>query len=168
LVIVEPVDQAERPVPPGTIGARPLVTVLFSSTLPLIRYEMSDSVGVGGRGCPCGRSFALLTEMQERVEDVLLLPGIAGEVSVQPNVFHNVLDEATIAGWQVVQRPAALRAMLAGLAPSASVEQVRAGLESALTSSGVLETNVDVQVVDAVERTALGKAQLVQGLGNRP
>lgn len=53
LVIVEPVDQDGVPVPPGTIGARLLVTVMFSRTLPLIRYEMSHRVGVGGRGCPC-------------------------------------------------------------------------------------------------------------------
>ncbi|TFD75162.1 phenylacetate--CoA ligase family protein [Cryobacterium sp. Sr8] len=168
LVIVEPVDQAGRPVPPGTIGARILVTVLFSRTLPLIRYEMSDSVGIDGRGCPCGRLFALLAGIEGRVEDVLLLPGITGEVSIHPNVFHNVLDEATIAGWQVIQEPASLRVLLAGLAASASVEQVRAGVEAALKSAGAVGTDVDVRVVDAVERTALGKAPLVRGLRKRP
>lgn len=167
-MIVEPVDQAGLPVPPGTIGARILVTVLFSRTLPLIRYEMSDSVGIDGRGCPCGRSFALLTGIEGRVEDVLLLPGITGEVSIHPNVFHNVLDEATIAGWQVIQEPASLRVMLAGLAASASVEQVRAGVKAALNSAGVVGTDVDVRVVDAVERSALGKAPLVRAMRSRP
>jgi phenylacetate-CoA ligase len=99
---------------------------------------------------------------------VLLVPGITGEVSIHPNVFHNVLDEATIAGWRVIQEPTTLRGMLAGLAASASVEQVRAGVEAALESAGAVGTDVDVRVVDAVERIALGKAPLVRGRGNRP
>jgi phenylacetate-CoA ligase len=140
------------------------VTVLFSRTLPLIRYEMSDRVGVGGRGCPCGRSFALLTGIEGRVEDILLLPGLNGPVSIHPNVFHNVLDEVAQAGWQVIQEPAGLRVLLVGLAPLVSTEAVHAGLVSALTSAGVVGTSVNVQLVEAVERTPLGKAPLVRAL----
>src|SRR5215216_1556548 len=44
LVITEVVDENNRPVPQGVYGEKVLVTVLFSRTLPLIRYEMSDSV----------------------------------------------------------------------------------------------------------------------------
>ncbi|CAH0129438.1 Phenylacetate-coenzyme A ligase [Arthrobacter sp. Bi83] len=69
LLIVEPVDQAGNPVSAGTTGAKLLVTVLFSRTLPLIRYEMSDTLRLGGRGCPCGRSFTLLQDIEGRVED---------------------------------------------------------------------------------------------------
>jgi phenylacetate-CoA ligase len=168
LVIVEAVDQGCSPVATGTVGDRLLVTVLFSRTLPLIRYEMSDLVSVGGRGCPCGRSFALLNGVEGRVEDVLLLPGLKGQVSVHPNVFHNVLDEATIAGWQVIQEHSALRVLLVGLAPSASTAGVHATVVSALTSAGVVGTEVNVQVVEAVERTPLGKAPLVRALKARP
>jgi len=168
LVIVEPVDQGGMPVQQGTVGDRLLVTVLFSRTLPLIRYEMSDRADVGGRGCPCGRSFALLSQIEGRLEDVLLLPGLKGQVSIHPNVFHNVLDEATIAGWQVIQEPSGLRVLLVGLAPSAAIEVVHAGVVSALTSAGVIGTQVDVQVVETIERTRLGKAPLVRALKGRP
>ncbi|WP_346960472.1 phenylacetate--CoA ligase family protein [uncultured Arthrobacter sp.] len=167
LVIVEPVDQAGAPVPPGTVGSRLLVTVLFSRTLPLIRYEMSDRVGIGGRGCPCGRSFALLKTVEGRVEDVLLLPGRQGPVSVHPNVFHNVLDEATVAGWQVIQQTGALRVLLAGVAKDVSAERVRAELAKVLASSGVVGTQLDIHLVESLERTALGKAPLVRGLPRR-
>lgn len=162
LVIVESVDQAGLPVPAGTIGARILVTVLFSRTLPLIRYEMSDSVAIDGRGCPCGRSFAILAGIEGRVEDVLTLPATTGTVNVHPNVFHNVLDDATIAGWQVVEEATFLRVFLAGLAPDVSLDGVRADISAALKSAGATKTEVDVQVVAAVERTALGKAPLVR------
>jgi len=164
LLIIETVDQAGNPVPPGTTGAKLLVTVLFSRTLPLIRYEMSDTVRLGGRGCPCGRSFTLLEDIEGRLEDVLRLPGKAGNVNVHPIVFHHVLDEAGSAGWQVIQEPSGLRVLLAGLAPGASIEGVRAAVVSGLTVAGVVETRVDVHVVEHLERTALGKAPFVRGL----
>jgi phenylacetate-coenzyme A ligase PaaK-like adenylate-forming protein len=44
LVIVEPVDGSNRPIGIGEHGAKILVTVLFSRTLPLIRYELGDSL----------------------------------------------------------------------------------------------------------------------------
>lgn len=168
LLIIEPVDRDGKPVPPGTTGAKLLVTVLFSRTLPLIRYEMSDSVRLGGRGCPCGRSFSILEGIEGRLEDVLHLPGRTGIVDVHPIVFHHVLDQAGRAGWQVIQEPAGLRVLLAGLAPGRSLEEVRASVTEALAGAGVVRTAVDVHVVDHLERTPLGKAPFVRGLTRRP
>lgn len=168
LVIVEPVDQAGNPVPAGTTGARLLVTVLFSRTLPLIRYAMSDTVRLAGRGCPCGRSFTLMEDIEGRIEDVLHLPGRTGTVSVHPIVFHDVLDQAAIAGWQVVQERTGLRVLLAGLTPGQSVEGVRAAVADALLAAGALDISVDVQVVARLERTALGKAPFVRALKDPP
>jgi len=164
LLIIEPVDQAGKPVPDGTTGAKLLVTVLFSRTLPLIRYEMSDTIKLGGRGCPCGRSFTLLQDIEGRIEDVLHLAGRAGGVSVHPIVFHHVLDEAGSDGWQVIQEPSRLRVLLSGLAPGASTQGVRDAVSRALKEAGVADTQVDVQLVDQLERTALGKAPFVRGL----
>ncbi|WLQ08273.1 phenylacetate--CoA ligase family protein [Arthrobacter oryzae] len=164
LLIIEPVDQAGEPVPAGTTGARLLVTVLFSRTLPLIRYEMSDTVRLDGRGCPCGRPFALLEGIEGRIEDILQLPGKHGPASVHPIVFHHVLDEAGSAGWQVIQAPAGLQVLLAGLAPGASAEGVREAVAGALNEAGVVGTRVDVHVVEHLERTALGKAPFVRSL----
>mgnify|MGYP000492280162 CR=1 FL=1 len=162
LLIIEPVDQAGNPVHPGTTGAKLLVTVLFSRTLPLIRYEMSDTVRLGGRGCLCGRSFSILEGIEGRIEDVLQLPGTAGKVNVHPIVFHHVLDQAGSAGWQVIQEPSRLRVLLAGLAPGASTEGVRSAVAGALKDAGVVDTPVDVQLVEHLERTALGKAPFVR------
>lgn len=167
LLIIEPVDQNGNPVPAGTTGAKLLVTVLFSRTLPLIRYELSDTVRLGGRGCPCGRSFTVLEDIEGRIEDVLQLPGRTGNISVHPIVFHHVLDEAGSAGWQVIQRPSGLRVLLAGLAPGASTDGVRTAVAGALKEAGVVDTPVEVHVVERVERTALGKAPFVRGLTGR-
>ena len=167
LLIVEPVDQNGNRVPPGTTGAKLLVTVLFSRTLPLIRYEMSDTVSLGGRGCPCGRAFTILEGIEGRIEDVLQLPGRAGRVDVHPIVFHHVLDHAADAGWQVIQETYGLRVLVAGLAPGASTEWVRTAVAGALTDAGVVDTEVEVHVVERLERTALGKAPFVRGLPGR-
>jgi len=62
LVITEIVDEYNRPVAPGVYGEKVLLTVLFSRTLPLIRYEMSDSVRPAASPyCPCGRLLPLST-----------------------------------------------------------------------------------------------------------
>ena len=164
LLIVEPVDQDGNPVPRGTTGARLLVTVLFSRTLPLIRYEMSDTVRLGGRGCPCGRSFTLLEDIEGRIEDVLDMQGSAGPVRVHPIVFHHVLDQAAAGGWQVVQEPARLRVLLAGLAAGNSPQAVQAAVAGALRAAGVVGTPVDVDVVSQLERTPSGKAPYVRRL----
>ncbi|MFY9634002.1 MAG: hypothetical protein WAL27_04675 [Cellulosimicrobium cellulans] len=168
LLIIEPVDQNGKPVPPGTTGARLLVTVLFSRTLPLIRYEMSDTVKLGGRGCPCGRTFTLMEDIEGRIEDILQLPGRTGAVTVHPIVFHHVLDQAAITGWQVIQEPSGLRVLVAGLTPGNSLEGIRAGVAAALSKAGVVQTRVDMHLVDRLERTALGKAPFVRRMQGPP
>lgn len=70
LVITEVVDDKNRPVPVGAIGAKVLVTVLFTRTEPLIRYEMSDRVRVSSETCTCGRAFGLIDCVEGRGEEV--------------------------------------------------------------------------------------------------
>ena len=172
LLIVEPVDRAGKAVPPGTTAAKILVSVLFSRTLPLIRYEMSDSISLGGRGCPCGRSFTLLQGIEGRLEDILQLPGRQGTVNIHPNVFHHVLDQAASSGWQVVQEPSRLRILLAGITPEGTTERIRADVESALGAAGAARIPLEVRVVEHLERTPLGKAPFVRawasGARDRP
>src|SRR3712207_8825470 len=43
LVMVEVVDKDNEPVPPGTPGAKVLITNLVNFAQPLIRYEISDA-----------------------------------------------------------------------------------------------------------------------------
>ena len=164
LVIAEPVDADYRPVPPGTPGEKLLVTVLFSRTLPLIRYEMSDQVRLDGRGCPCGRSFLRLTSVEGRAEEALRLPGVEGTVIVHPNVFHAALEDAPVTGWQVVQRQDGLDVLLAGLPLGADLRGPRDRVMLGLAGVGVVGTPVRVIPVHEIQRTPLGKAPLVKGL----
>ncbi len=54
LLIPEVVDDAYQPVPASQAGTRLLVTVLYSRTVPLIRYEMTDRLKLAKQPCPCG------------------------------------------------------------------------------------------------------------------
>ena len=44
VVVIEIVDENNRPVPPGRPGAKVLLTNLINYAQPLIRYELTDSV----------------------------------------------------------------------------------------------------------------------------
>jgi putative adenylate-forming enzyme len=162
LVITEVVDADNQPVPPGEYGAKVLVTVLFSRTLPLIRYEMSDSLQVGGdHDCPCGRPYALITGIQGREQESLTFPTTSGQVrTVQPIVFHHVMDRVQAAGWQIQQTGAGLEVLLAQ--PHEVDTSMLAGdIRSALADQGVVPPPVQVNQVMAIPRTPLGKAPLI-------
>jgi phenylacetate-coenzyme A ligase PaaK-like adenylate-forming protein len=143
-------------------GAKVLVTVLFSRTLPLIRYEMSDSMQLAAEhGCRCRRPYALLSGIQGRAQEALRFPtGNGGVRMVQPIVFHHVMDAVTAAGWQIIQRPDGLEVLL--VQPH-EVDQsaLVTSLQAALTAQGAVATTVRIREVAAIPRTALGKAPLI-------
>jgi phenylacetate-CoA ligase len=164
LVITEVVDENNKPVPPGVYGHKVLVTVLFSRTMPLIRYEMSDSVRpASSPHCPCGRPFALIDSIQGREVDVLHFPAKSGgQVSVQPIVFHRVMDAIPAGGWQVVQGTEGLTVLLSGVredfADAALIDSLRRELEV----QGVIVPPVKVRRVLNIPRTTVGKAPLIR------
>jgi phenylacetate-coenzyme A ligase PaaK-like adenylate-forming protein len=159
LVIAEPVDDAYAPVPAGTTGARLLVTVLSSRTLPLIRYELTDRVRLPADACPCRRPFRLLAAVEGRTDDVLTLPAVGGgTVAVHPVLFHQVLD--LLPGWRVRQDGGGLIVLLA--APGGGVDPGKVGeaVTAALRAAGAA-VPVHTRLVDAIPTGAAGKRPLV-------
>jgi len=71
-VLVEILDEQNRPCSPGEIG-RVVITTLHNFAMPLIRYEIGDYAEVGER-CPCGRSLPVLNRILGRQRNMLLLP----------------------------------------------------------------------------------------------
>lgn len=164
LVIPEVVDANNDPVPPGIYGEKVLVSVLFSRTLPLIRYEMSDSVRLSERSSsPCGRPFALIDGIQGRAEDVLRFPATSGgEVAVQPNVFHRVMDTVPAAGWQVVQEPGGLTVLLSGVRNGFSDRALTDSLRRELAEQGAITRKLEVRRMPEIPKGPMGKAPLVR------
>jgi phenylacetate-CoA ligase len=164
LVITEVVDEKNMPVSPGVYGHKVLVTVLFSRTMPLIRYEMSDSVrSASSPHCPCGRPFALIDGIQGREEDVLRFPTKSGgQVSVQPIVFHRVMDAVPAGGWQVVQGPEGLTVLLSGVRGDFADAVLIDSLRRELEVQGVIVPPIKVRHVPTIPCTTVGKAPLIK------
>lgn len=161
-VIAEPVDDDYRPVPPGQTATRLLVTALFTRTLPLIRYELTDAVRLSTRTCTCGRPFALLEAVAGRTEDTLVMAGRTGPVRVHPVLFHTALESSAPGGWQVEQLPDRLVIRIIG--PGADPDAALVRVTGALRGLGALDTPVEVLVVESITRTRLGKVPLVKAL----
>jgi phenylacetate-CoA ligase len=158
MCIVENVDDEGQPVPPGEIGARLLITNLFNTTQPLIRFEVSDLVAVDPEPCPCGRSLMRLRSLEGRAEDVLRL----GDVAVHPLQFAIVTADPAVREFQVVQEGAALRLRVALRNGSDGAEErLRERVRARLADLGVERPDVSVERVEALERSAGGKLQVV-------
>ena len=163
LVTPEVVDHRYQPRPPGETGDRLLVTVLFSRTVPLIRYEMTDRVRLATRPCACGLPFNLVESIEGRTDDVLVLPArTGGTVRVHPVVFHQVLDLLDGAGWQVRQEGDRLAVLVADPGPAFDQAGTERAVRAALTAAGAAEpAAVQVSVVAAIPAGAAGKRPLV-------
>ena len=161
LVIAEPVDSQYRPVPPGATGDKLLVTVLFSRTQPLIRYELTDRVRFSTQTATDLGPFGLLDEIEGREEDILSLPGRnGGSVRIHPNIFHGVL-ETTGGPWQVVREVDRLRLLLADEGRTDG-ETLIAAMRKALANAGANDLPITVEHVAAIPRTLLGKRPLIR------
>jgi len=157
------VDDRNEPVLAGVVGAKVLVTVLFSRTQPLIRYEMSDTISLSSQRCECGREFGVVDRIEGRTEDVLQLPGPGGGlVAIHPNVFHRVLEPLPVKQWQVEQTAGALVLRVVPGRAKVAPETVVGALTRALGDAGALPPLIDIELVDAVVKTPLGKAPLIK------
>jgi putative adenylate-forming enzyme len=170
LSIVEVVDRDNRPVPPGTQGAKVLLTVLFRRTQPLIRYEVSDLLRISEHSsCPCGRPFALLESIEGRTTELLYFTSVTGrEEGVSPLQFQTVFDTLPISGWQVVQEQEGLHIFLTGASLELSDEHLQALLVKALTGRGVVVPTIEIHRVTALAQNASGKIPMVVSHIPRP
>lgn len=165
LLIVENVDAMNEPVPPGVFGERILVTVLFSRTQPLIRYEISDSVRFAMDEPVCRLPFRLIDGVQGRREDVLILPGPNGKsIQVHPNVFHDVMDMVPNNGWQLIQEANGLKILVVPGQQHMNESRVQNLISAALVRQKVLPPLIRLEEVSAIPKAPSGKSPLIRAL----
>src|SRR5512134_3922031 len=103
-VILEPVDAALRPVPPGTPSHSTLLTNLANRVQPILRYDLGDSVTMLPRRCPCGSPLPLVRPEGRRDEILYLESPGGGEKPVLPLVLATVVEETVgILSYQVIR-----------------------------------------------------------------
>ncbi len=166
-VILESVNAANRPVAPGTAGARILLTNLWQETQPLIRYQIGDMIAFDERPCECGRTSKRMVSIEGRSDDVLELPSVnGGMVSVHPIHLRDPLGALpTVVQYQIWHKGNGLEVHVIPSSPqdgAALHAQVRDALAAALTKAGVAELATDVRVVNTIPRAGGGKLKLIE------
>lgn len=100
-VIVEPVDEENRPVPDGVQSAKLLLTNLSNYTQPLIRFEITDRVIMHHEPCGCGEEAPWL-EIEGRTDDILTFDN---GVRIPPLALYALLKELPgVRRFQMLQR----------------------------------------------------------------
>jgi phenylacetate-coenzyme A ligase PaaK-like adenylate-forming protein len=153
LLIVEAVDDGDRPVPPGTASHHLLITSLHQRTLPLIRYRIDDRVTFDPRPSPRYPAYSRIAVVDGRADDLFRY----GDVTVHPHAFRTVLSRHPgVREYQVRQTDAGavVSVVVEGTLASTELgEELRSGLRAA----GLRDPDVAVEVVDAIERSDVGK-----------
>lgn len=168
LTIFEVVDDDGRPAAPGVEGRRLLVTNLFNTALPLIRYELSDLVTIAADPCPCGRPWRLAAAISGRREDILRLPASTGALlDVHPTALTGPLERMPgVRRFRIVHEHEGIIVSVVA-EPDADAERLRNALEgelrAALDRLGVSGCPVRVELAERVGRVGVaGKLKLVE------
>ena len=171
--MLEVVDQDNCPVPNGKPGQRVLVTNLYNTIQPFIRYVVEDVVTMGPTPCPCGSPLPTILRVEGRRDEVVWIRDGEKYRAIHPYVFVDVLDECPEAGaYQIMQvernrfklriAPARGRHLsredLAGL--------MRAGLER-FHLAGLIQFDYEI-TARIVSETAGGKLKRITSLVGSP
>jgi len=112
LVVIEVVDDQNRPVKPGQTG-KVLVTDLTNEVMPVIRYDLGD-VARAVEPCPCGSPWPVIGEIFGRTSDQITTPAghlfPAWELEIELFYRHHFKD--VISEYQFIQHAAGELEML--------------------------------------------------------
>ena len=87
--LVEIIDpQTGEPLPDGEVGEL-VFTTLTKEALPLLRYRTGDLASLDAEPCACGRTFARMSRVVGRTDDMLIIRGV--------NVFPWEIERALLA-----------------------------------------------------------------------
>jgi phenylacetate-coenzyme A ligase PaaK-like adenylate-forming protein len=152
--VLEVVDRHHRPVAPGRPGEKVLMTNLYNTVQPFIRYEITDVVTMSPVPCPCGSPLPLILKVEGRTDEVGWIRVGDGYRPVHPYVFVDCLDEYPAVGWyqitQVERNRFSLRAVPA---PGREVtrEELQAVLHQGLQRFGLADlVTVDIALVEDI------------------
>jgi phenylacetate-CoA ligase len=147
--VVEP--QTGEPLGDGEVGEL-VFTTLTKEALPLLRYRTGDLASLTREPCACGRTFARMSRVVGRTDDMLVIRG----VNVFPSEIERVLLEVPELAphYQlVVERPEHLDELTIQVEGTADTAAVRERLERALG----LSAHVEVLPAESIPRSE-GKA----------
>jgi len=154
--VIDP-DTGDR-VPDGTDGEL-VFTTLTKEALPLLRYRTGDIASLTRERCACGRTFARMSAVRGRRDDMLIIRG----VNLYPSqIEHVLLAQAGVAPHYqlVVERPGTLDEVTVCCEPAepgADETALATKVEQAIRERIGVTVTVDVKAPGEVPRSE-GKA----------
>ncbi|MDO5692663.1 MAG: AMP-binding protein [Pseudomonadota bacterium] len=162
-VLLEPVDEKQRPLPTGVRSHGVLLTNLANLVQPLIRYDLGDQITFTGQRCGCGSALPVI-EVQGRRDDVLRVPSQrkGQKVSLLPLALCTVVEEeGGVFDFQLQQKgpgTLVLRLPQQGEAAEAALARCRDALQHFAQSQGAAPIQVLGELGCKVPRGRSGKA----------
>jgi len=154
-VLVEVLDENDRPCPPGKIG-KIVVTDLDNFAFPFLRYDIGDLAAATDRVCSCGRGLPLLAHVEGRVWDVII--GANGNRLI--GTFWLVSGVRGIKQFQILQEEAGELVIKVVREPSFSEAEKQKLLKNARSSCGE-RMDIRLLLVDDIPQTESGKYHYV-------
>jgi phenylacetate-coenzyme A ligase PaaK-like adenylate-forming protein len=145
--IAELVDDNDQPVPPGTTSAAVLVTNLFNTVQPLIRYRLEDRLT---QQPDAGHHGHLRANVEGRAATLFHY----GDVAVHPLVIATALTRhPDVVDYQTRQTDCGITVDVVTTCPI-DTTTLTADLTSALTDVGLSRPTVQLRLVPALARDA--------------
>lgn len=102
--ILEVVDENHRPVPPGHLGHKVLMTNLANTVQPFIRYEIDDRIKMATEPCGCGNRMPRIEKIVGRTADFFWVQTFAGFRPLTAYPFQHAFDyRREVREWQAEQ-----------------------------------------------------------------
>lgn len=102
--ILEVVDENYRPVPPGEMGNKVLMTNLANTVQPFIRYEIGDRLVMATEPCGCGNRMPRIEKIVGRAADFFWVSTATGYRPLTAYPFQHAFDyRREVREWQAEQ-----------------------------------------------------------------
>ena len=160
-VLLEPVDEQHRPVPPGMPSHTTLLTNLANHVQPLIRYDLGDSITMLPP-CQCGSTLPAI-RVEGRHDDVLRFPDKDEHVvSLLPLVLTTAVEEeANVHDFQLIQTSAHTLRVAIGAASADVGDRVRKALRGCLARHRVHGVAIEIDCEAPARGPRSGKLRRV-------
>jgi phenylacetate-CoA ligase len=154
------VIEVETPEGSRLTGEGPfLVTDLDNHALPMIRYRNGDAGVLAPPGCACGRTLGRITRIDGRVNDVLFrTSGEAVSGAIGPHAFKMLEG---VEQFQIVQRRAGQVLIDVVRLPAYVAATEEQKIQRIFRQHLGSDAEIEIRYVDAIPRTAAGKARFI-------
>ncbi|HLI78361.1 MAG TPA: hypothetical protein VKV03_00180, partial [Candidatus Binataceae bacterium] len=152
-VIIELLDEENRPVKPGELG-RVVATTLENYLAPLIRYDLNDYALALEGACSCGRTLPVIGRVVGRSINLFRLRD--GRIFLPWRLYDHLHGLDNVRQLQLVQR-ALDHFIVRYVRDEPLAPEVEASIRKNIADSLGGEVTIELDKVDEIARTKRGK-----------